>query len=801
MVQAQPRWGAMNVHGKAQWHLGPPILIGGAIEPARPHRPEQAAAAAATAERPKPKQKPTPQQKPANAASLPAGAAVSKWTRPATEASVPHNAPPARVQRVVTRFDPRRGRCQFSDLAPIAVADVIARHDAAALSVYVNTAAAELPADVVRIRGLVGAVVAQDHMTTERIVASIEGKLREKATASPVEVADAVACLGCHPRDVVGHSRYTRRAGATGIVCAASGTTDVVSLLITPRRIDTGAIAEYTDARGVAVAAGCLPVFPVLHPQLPAWDPSYAHPEAYQASVASAGAVGRVLHVLPPTTAQDGALHAAAARDANGAEADVRLYRAAGSGGDQEPWLDAACTDGALLGEHAFAVSDSLRAYLLYTEGGAGARSVAGYVRFNNECLVGVVGNVLYRVASFCAKQGVYLDGEVGALPELAVRRARLRGFMAHRDMQAAVGEVLLWCDDFTEVLNAAAPWKAGKAGSADPARPAALVCLRHSLAEVVLLAEATQALLPVTARTILNVWRPGMAEGSAPAALQHLFAKYPDTPCGDAAGYSSAACYAAAAEEVRTVLALSPPRPFDTAPAPDALEFQKDAAPCMAPWVCCAYLLSGITVQKGSLAVERWQHSTLKDIIPEAILAWDRVAAYSAAASVAAGAPVSSANLARLAAASPTGRALPKINTLVDVYNTVSYRTGLSMGCYDLHSVRGDVVYTSAVGDEYFAPLRDFSSFPDGVIAPLADAQRTIPGDPILRDATGNVLTTLCKQSISSACTVGGTTACILVVFGNATTPLEDLRRAADDTCKQVREVCGGTARLLHCG
>ena len=73
----------------------------------------------------------------------------------------------------------------------------------------------------------------------------------------------------------------------------------------------------------------------------------------------------------------------------------------------------------------------------------------------------------------------------------------------------------------------------------------------------------------------------------------------------------------------------------------------------------------------------------------------------------------------------------------------------------------------------------------------------KTIPGDLILCDGTGNVMTTFCKQSVSSAIHTNSTDF-VLMLWGNALTTPDFLERSGLEIAQRIVDFCGGNFRVV---
>lgn len=121
--------------------------------------------------------------------------------------------------------------------------------------------------------------------------------------------------------------------------------------------------------------------------------------------------------------------------------------------------------------------------------------------------------------------------------------------------------------------------------------------------------------------------------------------------------------------------------------------------------------------------------------------------------------------------------RALPQINTIVDVNNFVSLESGFALGCYDLAHVRGAVVVRRGASGELYDPIgkpgvdaTDRLVLADelGIFgSPTADAQRTM-----VTEAASEVL---------------------FVIFGFEAAP-DAIERALSRTATLLETFCGAT-------
>lgn len=129
----------------------------------------------------------------------------------------------------------------------------------------------------------------------------------------------------------------------------------------------------------------------------------------------------------------------------------------------------------------------------------------------------------------------------------------------------------------------------------------------------------------------------------------------------------------------------------------------------------------------------------------------------------------------------------LPRVNLLVDIYNTVSVRTRLALGAHDLAAVKGNVTLRLTDGTERYRPLG----------APAPEAVRA--GEYAYVDGAGDVICRLEVRQVEKTRVTPDTTGCFYIVQGNPATPDALLRAAVDELVELTTRHCGGQPRLLH--
>jgi DNA/RNA-binding domain of Phe-tRNA-synthetase-like protein len=129
----------------------------------------------------------------------------------------------------------------------------------------------------------------------------------------------------------------------------------------------------------------------------------------------------------------------------------------------------------------------------------------------------------------------------------------------------------------------------------------------------------------------------------------------------------------------------------------------------------------------------------------------------------------------------------LPRINLLVDIYNTVSVRTRLALGAHDLAKIDGDVTLRLTNGTERYWPLG------------ASQAEPVRAGEYAYVDRSGDVICRLEVRQVEKTRVTLATTGCFYIVQGNAATPEELIHAAVQELTELTTRFCGGAIRLLH--
>lgn len=128
----------------------------------------------------------------------------------------------------------------------------------------------------------------------------------------------------------------------------------------------------------------------------------------------------------------------------------------------------------------------------------------------------------------------------------------------------------------------------------------------------------------------------------------------------------------------------------------------------------------------------------------------------------------------------------LPRINSLVDTYNLISLRTGLSLGAHDLDRIALPVTLQILSGEESFQPL--------GSSAPVA----VTTGEFGYVDGQKRLLCRLDVVQADFSKVTEATQNVLLIVEGTTRHASDLLRRAVDEVIALVIRHCGGTAEVV---
>lgn len=128
----------------------------------------------------------------------------------------------------------------------------------------------------------------------------------------------------------------------------------------------------------------------------------------------------------------------------------------------------------------------------------------------------------------------------------------------------------------------------------------------------------------------------------------------------------------------------------------------------------------------------------------------------------------------------------IPRINLLVDIYNTVSIKSKLALGAHDLTYVTGNIHLRFTNGSEKFIPLGETE-------------QKIIrPGEYSYIDDSIDIICYLDVRQGNKTKVALDTTEVFLVVQGNANTPFDYIEDTVSVLTKLIKKYCGGEVSLL---
>jgi len=128
----------------------------------------------------------------------------------------------------------------------------------------------------------------------------------------------------------------------------------------------------------------------------------------------------------------------------------------------------------------------------------------------------------------------------------------------------------------------------------------------------------------------------------------------------------------------------------------------------------------------------------------------------------------------------------IPRINLLVDIYNTVSIKYRLALGAHDWDKVDGNVNLRFTNGTEKFIPLGESEPKTVGV------------GQYSYIDDSNEIICYLDVRQIEKTKVTLDTKNVFLVVQGNGSTPFPYIENAVKELVQLIKEYCGGTATVI---
>jgi DNA/RNA-binding domain of Phe-tRNA-synthetase-like protein len=128
----------------------------------------------------------------------------------------------------------------------------------------------------------------------------------------------------------------------------------------------------------------------------------------------------------------------------------------------------------------------------------------------------------------------------------------------------------------------------------------------------------------------------------------------------------------------------------------------------------------------------------------------------------------------------------IPRINLLVDIYNTVSVKSKLALGAHDLAYVTGNIHLRFTDGTEKFIPLGE------------SEPKNIAPGEYSYIDDNNDVICYLDVRQVNKTKVTLDTKDVFLIVQGNANTPFNHIEETASELICLIIKYCGGKAIAL---
>ena len=128
-----------------------------------------------------------------------------------------------------------------------------------------------------------------------------------------------------------------------------------------------------------------------------------------------------------------------------------------------------------------------------------------------------------------------------------------------------------------------------------------------------------------------------------------------------------------------------------------------------------------------------------------------------------------------------------PHINTLVDIYNMVSVKTGLALGAHNIDKVQGNITLRLTKGDEIFIPL--------GKTEPVS----VFAGEYGYIDDGNNVVCRLEVLQVEPTKVTPESNDIFMIIEGNVNTDVEYVRNTAKEVCELITKYCGGSYSFLN--
>jgi len=128
----------------------------------------------------------------------------------------------------------------------------------------------------------------------------------------------------------------------------------------------------------------------------------------------------------------------------------------------------------------------------------------------------------------------------------------------------------------------------------------------------------------------------------------------------------------------------------------------------------------------------------------------------------------------------------IPRINLLVDIYNTISIKYKLALGAHDWDSIDGNVHLRLTNGSEKFIPIGE------------TEVKTIRAGEYSYIDDSNDIICYLDVRQADKTKVTLDTKNIFLVVQGNANTPFPYIENAVSELLLLIKKYCGGESRII---
>jgi DNA/RNA-binding domain of Phe-tRNA-synthetase-like protein len=124
----------------------------------------------------------------------------------------------------------------------------------------------------------------------------------------------------------------------------------------------------------------------------------------------------------------------------------------------------------------------------------------------------------------------------------------------------------------------------------------------------------------------------------------------------------------------------------------------------------------------------------------------------------------------------------IPRVNLLVDIYNTVSIETRLALGAHDVTAISGGTVALGlTTGEELFHPIGS------------PEPKPVFPGEYAYMDSTREIICRMEVRQVEKTKVTTDSSSCFYILQGNPNTPNGYIADAAERLVSLTSKYCGG--------